>query len=131
MEKLKKIIIVLIITIELLMSIIIIITRKSIIIGNYNQSSTVYKIISEKVELPQNATIKYVVKGIRWGNGIGYSVYYKTDKMNSKVFRLRGTDTTIEILDEYAVSIGWYCLIIIALTIFICYIIRNKGSVKL
>lgn len=131
MEKLKKIIIVLIITIEVLMSIIIMITRESIIIGNYNQSSRVYKIISEKVELPQNATIKYVTKGIAWGSGIGYSVYYKTDKMNSKVFRLRLTHSTIEILDEYAVGTGWYCLIIIALTIFICYIIRNKGSAKL
>lgn len=131
MQKLKKIIIVLIITIEVLMSIIIIITRESIIIGNYNQSSRVYKIISQKVELPQNATIKCVVKGITWGSGIGYSVYYKTDKMNSKVFRLRLTDTTIKILDEYAVGTEWYCLIIIALTIFICYIIRNKGSAKL
>lgn len=131
MEKLKKIIIVLIITIEVLMSIIIIITRESIIIGNYNQSSTVYKIISEKVELPQNATIKCVVKGIAWGSGIGYSVYYKTDKMNSKVFRLRLTDATIKILDEYAVATGWYCLIIIALTLFIYYIIRNKGIIKL
>lgn len=131
MKKIKKLLVVLIITIEVLMSIIIIVARESIIIGSYNQNSTVYKLISRKVELPPNATIKYVVKGVIWGNGIGYSVYYKTDKINSKIFRLRTTDHTIEELDEYAVPTACYCLIVIVLTILICYIIKNKGIKKL
>lgn len=120
----KKFLIVILI-IEILLSIVVICLKESIIIGNYGEDSSIYKIIDSERQLPENANIKYIIKNRFIFRDATYEVYYKTDKMNSIIISFELNDARIKQLDSRSTGTWIYCIIIIGLTIFIFYIINS------
>lgn len=121
MHRLKIIILFL----EIVLSILVITLKDKIIIGNYNQYSQIYEIISEERQLPKNSNIKYIIKNRFVFRDAMYTVFYKTDKMHSTTVSIELDSTNIEKIDSYSISTWIYCVIIIVFTYLILHITES------
>lgn len=125
MRKTIKIFIIIILIIEILMSIIICFKYKGIIIGNYNQGK-IYNIICDEINIPDKAVIKCIVTNRMIFRDATYEVYYKSDKLYSKIFRLELTDSRVDYFERQSHNISIYCIVIISITALGLYMIRIK-----
>lgn len=121
-----KIIFIIVVILELLISTIMSFLIDSIIIGNYNENSSIYNMISTRRDLPENAIIKCIIKSNIVYRDNQYTVFYKTDKIYSTTISVEKTSAYIEKLDRYAIKIEIYCIGIIIFTIIIFSIILKK-----
>lgn len=124
-------IIILFIIIEVLISTIVLVLKDSVIIGNYKEGSEVYNIVSDQKNLPRNATIKCIIKNRFVFRDITYTVYYKTDRIYSTNISLELTNSyDVSRLNNYAVGVIWYCVLVILFIIVIFFIIKKGKNWK-